>query len=180
MLKLIIKETELFNEVDSTFVTGDPVELVLEHSLVSLSKWESITQKAFLTKDGKTPADMRLYVEAMIISPNPPEDVVTRLSDDNMKAINDYIESAESATTFGSMPQPRGRGEIVTSELIYFWMITYSIPFECQHWHLNRLLTLIRVCNVKTSKQKPMSKHELIARNRDLNAKRKAELNTRG
>jgi hypothetical protein len=180
MLNLIIKESELFNEADSTFVTEDSVELVLEHSLVSVSKWESITQKPFLTKDGKTPAEMRLYIEMMIVSPNPPENVVTRLSDENMRAINDYIESSESATTFGHTPKVRGRGETVTSELIYFWMVTYNIPFECQYWHLNRLLTLIKVCNIKTSKPKPMSKHQLIARNRDLNAKRRAEMGTRG
>jgi hypothetical protein len=180
MLNLIIPESELFDEADSTFVTVESVELVLEHSLVSVSKWESITQKPFLTKDGKTPAEMKLYIETMIVSPNPPKDVVTRLSDENMQAINDYIESPESATTFGQIQKPRGRGEIVTSELIYFWMITYSIPFECQYWHLNRLLTLIKVCNVKTSKAKPISKRELIARNRDLNAKRKAEMGTRG
>lgn len=180
MLKLIINGEELFNEKDQTFSYNGQFEIHLEHSLVSVSKWESITEKPFLTREGKTPEEMKLYIRAMIISDDFPDDIVDRFSDENVKAVNAYIESKQTATTFGGMPEKGARGQIVTSELIYFWMTTYSIPFECQYWHLNRLLTLIRVHNVKTSKQKPMSKSDLLARNRALNAERKARLNTRG
>jgi hypothetical protein len=180
MLNLLIPGAELFNEADNTFSYPDGVELALEHSLVSVSKWESITEKPFLTKNEKTSDEMELYIQTMILSPNPPEGIAKRLSDENMSAINAYIDSAQSATTFGVMPQTRGRGEVITAELIYYWMIAYSVPFECQYWHLNKLLTLIKVCNVKTTKPKAMSREQLVARNRSLNEKRKAELNTRG
>lgn len=180
MLKLIVDETELFDEEHQTFETVGGFEIELEHSLISLSKWESEVQKPFLSKDEKSPREIRLYIEAMITSTNYPKDVVKRLSKENMEAINAYIDSAQSATTFGSMPEAKGRGETVTSELIYYWMVMFNIPFQCETWHLNRLFSLIRICNIKNSKPKKMSRNELAARNRALNEKRKAELNTRG
>src|SRR5688500_3425313 len=151
MLNLIIPGDEYFNEGDQTFESGPDVELVLEHSLISVSKWESQTKKPFLSKDSKSPDEIRLYIEAMIISPNSPPDIVKKLSRENMQAVIAYIDSTESATTFGSMPETKGRGETVTSELIYYWMVMFNIPFECQHWHLNRLFSLIRICNIKNS-----------------------------
>lgn len=180
MLNLIIEGDEYFHEEDQTFETVDDVELTLEHSLISLSKWESKVKRPFLSNDEKSPDEIRLYVEAMIISPNYPPDIVTRLSEENMSAINAYIDSSESATTFGSMPETSGRGETVTSELIYYWMVMFNIPFECENWHLNRLFALIRICNIKNSKPKKMSRSDLAARNRALNEKRRAELNTKG
>jgi len=97
-----------------------------------------------------------------------------------MSQINDYLQSKESATTFGSMPERKGRGETITSELIYYWMTAFSIPWEAQYWHLNRLFALIRIANIKNSKPKRMSKSEIAARNRELNAQRRAQLGTRG
>jgi len=180
MLNLTIGGDEFFNEETGTFEIVGGLELTLEHSLVSLSKWESQTGKAFLSKDEKTSDEIRLYVQAMITSPNPPPDVQSMFSGENMGAVNAYINSAESATTFGRMPETRGRGETITSELIYYWMVAFSIPFECQTWHLNRLFALIRICNLKNSKPKPMGRSEIAARNRALNEKRRAELNTTG
>jgi hypothetical protein len=180
MFNLIIKGAELYNEETEEFQIVEELELCLEHSLVSLSKWESITQKPFLSKDEKTAQDIRLYVEAMIISPNVPPNVVARLSTDDMRAINAYIDSPQSATTFGSMPEVKGRGETVTSELIYYWMVMFNIPFECDKWHLNRLFALIRICNLKNSKPKKMSRQEIAARNHALNEQRREALNTRG
>ena len=180
MLNLIIPGDEFFDETEETFHTVGDVELVLEHSLISLSKWESWVKRPFLSKDKKSPHEIRLYITAMIISDNYPPDVVSRLSRENMEAINAYIDSTESATTFGHMPEVKGRGETVTSELIYYWMVMFNIPFECQTWHLNRLFSLIRICNLKNSKPKKLSRHELAARNHALNEKRRAELNTSG
>jgi hypothetical protein len=180
MLRLIVEGTEYFNEETETFETVGDVELELEHSLISLSKWESKYQKPFLTSNSKTPDEIMSYIEAMIISKKCSGGILTRLTQTNLNQINAYIESKESATTFGSMPERKGRGEIITSELIYYWMVAFNIPFECETWHLNRLFALIRICNIKNSKPKKMSRNEMAARNCELNAQRKALYNTSG
>ena len=180
MLKLIVLGEEYFNEEAQTFESVGDFDLELEHSLVSLSKWESKFQKPFLADNEKTSEEILSYVEAMIISPIYPPDLFARFSQENIKQINDYIESKESATTFGSMPARKGKGEIITSELIYYWMVAFNIPFECEYWHLNRLFALIRICNIKNSKPNKMSRNEIASRNRELNAIRRAQYNTSG
>jgi hypothetical protein len=180
MLKIIIPKKEYFDENTSTFQTVDEFELELEHSLVSLSKWESKTQKPFLAPDEKSPEEIVTYIEAMILSPIYPPDLFDRFSQTNLDQINAYIESKESATTFGQMPEHKGRGETITSELIYYWMVAFSIPFECERWHLNRLFALIRICNIKNAKPKKMSRNEIAMRNRELNARRREQYNTTG
>lgn len=180
MLEIIIDGNELFDEETSTFYKEDDVELALEHSLLSLSKWESITNRPFLGRDAKTPSEIRLYIECMIVTPDCPVNVIDRLSRKNMEDVNEYIESTQSATTFGHLPEVKGRGETITSELIYYWMVVFNIPFQCETWHLNRLFSLIRICNIKNSKPKKMSRNELAARNKALNEKRRRELGTRG
>jgi hypothetical protein len=180
MLRIVIPGAEYFNEATSEFEEVSDFELELEHSLVSLSKWESKFQKPFLNSNDKTPEEIMGYVEAMILTPSYPKDIFTRFSNENINQINDYIESKESATTFGSMPDRKGRGEIITSELIYYWMVAFTIPFECEHWHLNRLFALIRICNIKSSKPKKMSRGEIAQRNRELNAQRRAKYGTSG
>ena len=180
MLKIIVPGEEYFNEIKEEFETVGDVELELEHSLISLSKWESKHQKPFLANSPKTPTEILSYIEAMVLTPNFSEDLFQRFTNIQYSQINAYIESKESATTFGDMPERRGRGETITSELIYYWMVAFNIPFECERWHLNRLFALIRICNLKNSKPKKMSRSELAARNRELNAKRRAQYDTRG
>jgi hypothetical protein len=180
MLKLFVVGNEYFDDATQTFETVGSVEIELEHSLLSLSKWESKFKKPFLSQTSKTTDQVLAYVEAMIMTPDYPLDIIGRLDQKNLDAINAYIESTESATTFGSMPERRGRGEVITAELIYYWMVAFNIPFECERWHLNRLFALIRICNIKSSKPTKMSRHEVLTRNRELNAKRRAELNTSG
>jgi hypothetical protein len=180
MLKLFVAGTEYFDDETQTFETVGGVEIELEHSLLSVSKWESKFQKPFLSRTQRTREEVLAYVEAMIVTPDYPLDIIGRLDQDNLEAINKHIESKESATTFGSMPERPGRGEVITAELVYYWMVAFNIPFECERWHLNRLFALIRICNIKNSKPTKMSRHEVLARNRELNAKRKAEFNTRG
>lgn len=180
MLKITIDSQEHFDEETSRFIEVGGVELELEHSLVSVSKWESIFQKPFLTAGEKSNEELAGYIEAMIVTPDFPPEVFSRLSQKNISDITDYIDSKQSATTFGKMPERKGRGETITSELIYYWMVAFNIPFECENWHLNRLFSLIRICNMKNSKPKKMSKHEIAQRNRELNAQRRAELGTRG
>lgn len=180
MLKILVPGVEYFDESTQTFSTVGDFELELEHSLISLSKWESKHQKPFLGPAVKTPEEIVSYIEAMILTPTYPENLFMRFSQTNLDRINAYIESKESATTFGQMPERRGRGEVITSELIYYWMVAFQIPFECETWHLNRLFALIRICNIKNQKPKKMSRSEMAARNRQLNEQRKAQYNTRG
>ncbi len=180
MLRIIVSGEELFDEKNEEFITVGDFTLDLEHSLVSLSKWESKFQEPFLAADSKTSEKLISYVEFMILNPVYPKQFWKRLTRDNLQEIISYIESTQSATTFGEMPHRKGRGEIITSELIYYWMVAFNIPFECEHWHLNRLFSLIRICNIKNSKSKKMSRSEMAERNRSLNAQRRAKYNTTG
>lgn len=180
MLKLIIKGEEFWNAETEEFESSDDVEIELEHSLLSLSKWESKYKKPFLDANNKSRQEIFYYIEAMIISPNYSQELLTMLSKENIDEINAYIESTESATTFGEMPKVKGKGETITSELIYYWMVAFNIPFETELWHLNRLFSLIRICNIKNSKPRKMSRGELSRQYKDLNEKRKEKLGTKG
>lgn len=179
MLKITIPAMEYYDEVNNEFIEFKEQVLQLEHSLVSISKWEAKWHKPFLDGKDKTPEQVIDYVRCMTITQNVNLEVYTRLTEGNLKDINDYIENPMTATTFSDINQTPSR-EIITSEIIYYWMVAFNIPFECQKWHLNRLLTLIKVCNVKNKPSKKMSRQEIMNRNRALNAARKKQLNTKG
>lgn len=179
MLEIIVPGQELYDEAKEEFVYLREQSLQLEHSLVSISKWESKWCKPFLDGKDKSPDEIIDYVRCMTITRNVDIEVYERLTEKNLRDINIYIEAPMTATTFRD-EKSSGIGETVTSELIYYWMVAYNIPFECQKWHLNRLLTLVKVCNVKNSPPKKMSRQEIMNRNKALNKKRKEELNTHG
>ena len=182
MLRIVIEGTELFDEEKQEFLPPiEDVVLDLEHSLLSVSKWESKYEKPFLVKGDKSRDEIFGYIKAMVVTPDADLDAVDRCSQQNLNDVQAYIDSSQTATTFGQMPERPGSGEIVTSELVYWWMTNFNIPFECERWHLNRLFALIRIANIKNQKPgKKMSPGELARRNRDLNEKRRSELGTNG
>lgn len=169
----------MYNETLGEFITAGDISLELEHSLVSLSKWESIFEKPFLSNDPKTAEEIVGYVRAMCLTPNIPESIFEKLSGENFDEVNSYIDAKMSATWFNEKASKRST-EIVTSELIYYWMTVYRIPFTCETWHLNRLFTLIRICNVKQDTPKKMSRAEQASEQRRLNAERRARFNSTG
>lgn len=180
MLRLTIPQMEYFDDDSQTFITIKEQSLQLEHSLVSLSKWESKWKKPFLSKDEKTIEETRDYIRCMTITQNVDPAVYIGLTNKHIKQVNEYIDDSMTATWFNEENKKGGVKKIITAEVIYYWMISLNIPFECQKWHLNRLLTLIRVCNAENTPPKKMSKKDLISRNRALNAARKKNLQTKG
>ena len=181
MLQITIPSRELWDESKNEFIITKEQILQLEHSLISISKWESKWQKAFLTKQEKTHEETIDYIKCMTLNQNVDPNVYNYLTNDNIRQINAYIDAPMTATYFSEEKEGRGgRGEQITSELIYYWMIALQIPFECQKWHLNRLLTLVRVCNIKNQPPKKRSRREIMSRNAALNAARRKQLNTKG
>lgn len=180
MLRITIPAVELWDERKQEFVTTKEQTLQLEHSLVSLSKWESKWNKSFLSSKDKTMEETIDYIKCMTLTQNVNPDVYNYLTSKNISEVNDYIGSPMTATVFSDDTSRKHSREVITSELIYYWMIALQIPFECQKWHLNRLITLIRVCNVKNAPPKKMSRRETRNRYAELNAARRKKLNTKG
>lgn len=180
MLEIIIPATEQWDEKNQEFITSKEQILRLEHSLVSLSKWESKWCKPFLSKENRTMEETIDYIKCMTLTQNVDDHVYNLLTIDNIKKVNEYISAPMTATTFSDSNKKGGGNEIITSELIYYWMISLNIPFECQKWHLNKLFTLIKVCSIKNQPPKKMSKKDIMSRNAALNAARRKQMNTKG
>jgi hypothetical protein len=179
MLKIVIPPNEAFDETTNEFISFKGQTIQIEHSLVSLSKWESKWHKPFLSKGEKTTEETIDYVRCMTITQNVDPNVYKFVTSDNVKSIEAYIDERMTATTFNNPKQTINKS-IITAEIIYYWMITFNIPFECQKWHLNRLLTLINVCSAKSQPPGKMNKKEIMSRNASLNAARKQALGTKG
>lgn len=180
MLQITIPAVEQWDEQKQEFFYTKEQTLRLEHSLVALSKWESKWCKAFLSKKAKSLEESLDYIKCMTLTQNVDPNVYINLTSDNIREINDYIGAPMTATVFSESNFGKRSNEVVTAELIYYWMITLNIPLECQKWHLNRLLTLIRVCEIKNQPPKRMSKRSLMSRNAALNAARRKQFNTQG
>lgn len=179
MLEITIPASESYDESVQEFVSVAETTIRLEHSLVSISKWESKWEKPFLSKDEKTTEEVADYIRCMSDDDIPPE-IIPRISQDSLTNINEYIAAKMSATWITEKPSVGKSQEILTAEIFYYWMIALNIPFECQYWHLNRLFMLIKVCNEKNQPPKKMSQSELAARNQRINAARKAKHKTKG
>lgn len=181
MLRLVVPiSPEGWDEKKNEFIEPKVQVLQLEHSLVSISKWESKWCKPFISKKDMTLEETIDYVKCMTLTQNVNPEVYTHLNSEHIDRVRDYIGAPMTATVISDDRNTKGKGETVTAELIYYWMIALQIPFECQKWHLNRLLTLIKVCNIKNQPPKKRSKRDIMSRNTALNAARRKQLNTRG
>ena len=180
MLEIVVPESEYYDEARQQFITYPAQRLKLEHSLLSVSKWESKWEKPFLGDATKTDEETRDYISCMCINSGVSPEVFSRIPPSVLNDISTYVGAKMSATWFAEEKKSSASREVITSELVYYWMVALAIPFECEKWHFNRLLTLIRVCHAKNAPSKKMSTQELLARNRSLNKARREALNTTG
>jgi len=187
MLTITIPKSRLWDSKKEEFINTKEYTLSLEHSLVSISKWEAKWHKPFISDDKKTQEQTVDYIKFMTLTQNVDDNVYMALTKQNFEEITAYIDNKMTATWFSEPkngPQTPAKKEVITSELIYYWMIALEIPFECQKWHLNRLLTLVKVCNAKAKaangKKNSVNKREILANNAELNAARRKTLGTSG
>ena len=179
MIQITVPSGELWDEVNNEFISAKSQTLQLEHSLVSLSKWEAKWKKPLLVKGQKTAEEINDYIKCMTLTQNVDPNIYFFLTKENMKQIENYIDSPMTATVVRDK-STKGRNKVITSEVIYYWMISLGVPFECQKWHLNRLLTLIKVCEVENRGSNSMTKREIYEQNAALNAARRSKYKTRG
>ena len=178
MLQITVPATEFYDDKENRFIEIKEHHLRLEHSLVSVSKWESYWEKPFISSS-KNETELRDYIRFMTLTQNVDPRVYFCLTDENFIAIRDYIDAPMTATTISEVKGKNNR-EIITSEIIYYWMISFNIPFECEKWHLNRLLMLIRVCSIKNQPKKKPNQRSAAQKRKAINDARRMKHNTRG
>lgn len=182
MLEITVPYSEVFDEATGCFIEIEEATLHLEHSLLSVSKWEAKWHKPFIKRKDEPPhskEEILDYIRCMTLTKNVDPLVYTVLTNNNIQDITKYIENPMTATTVRDIPGAPFRREVVTSELIYYWMITLGIPIECEKWHINRLIMLIKVCSAKMNPSK-MSPQAIMTQNRQINEARKKALGTKG
>lgn len=180
MLSITIPKSELWDDVRERFINIEEQTICLEHSLVSVSMWESKWCKPFFSNHEKTHEETIDYVRCMTLTENVDPNVYYGLSMDNVNSIKAYIDAPMTATTFSDKGKGRKNREVITSEVIYYWMVALNIPMECERWHLNRLITLVRVCNEKNNPGKKMSSREIASRNAAINAANRKRFGSKG
>lgn len=180
MLRIKIPKTELFDESTELFIEIKEQVLQLEHSLVSISKWESKWKKPFISKQRKTTEETIDYIRCMTLTQNVDPIVYRAVTNQIIDQVREYIDDPMTATWFNEDNKGKNNGKAITSELIYYWMTAYNIPPEYQKWHLNRLITLIRVCNAENAPSKKIKKNDLLNQNRALNSARRKAHRTKG
>jgi hypothetical protein len=176
MLEIQVILGENYDETANKFTAESSVNVCLEHSLVSVSKWESVWEVPFLSDKDKTQKQTLSYVEMMVLNHDLPPGIFHKLVENHLQEVMDYVKADMTATKVPVVPGGSQNKDVHTAELIYYWMITLDIPVEFQHWHLNRLLTLIKVINFKNTPAAKMSPKD----RRELNRARRAKLNTTG
>lgn len=182
MLYITIPGKEFYDDFKQEFVYSEERTIELEHSLVSLSKWESMYHKPFISDNDKTVEETIDYIKCMTLTEGVDDSVYSGLIHEPslIEKINRYIDDPQTASIVIDHEKGKRSGEFTTSETIYYWMISLQIPFECQYWHLNRLIALIRFCSAKNAPKKKMSQREIMEQNRALNAARRKKLGTKG
>lgn len=191
MLKITIPGNEYWDSVKEEFSTVPGATLTLEHSLLAVSKWEAKWHRSFLNDGPKTEKEFLYYIQCMVIDEDFDPFVLRGITRKNLEDIREYLQDTQTATWFGKTDsylnrdaqtpsKPKKNHEVITTELIYYWMVALQIPFECERWNLNRLMVLIRVCNEKNQPSKKMSKKQLMSRNTSLNQLRRQQLNSKG
>lgn len=180
MLSITVPGVEFFDEEENKFRTEGDFDLDLEHSLAALSKWEEIFEKPYLSTTDKTDEETIGYIKCMTLTPDVPPEVYTRFSSANYLAINAYINQKMTATWFADHGPGKPTGEILTAELIQYWMITAGIPTEWEHRHLNKLFTLLRVFGAKNGPQKKMTPEEAARKQAEINRQRRAQYESAG
>lgn len=179
MLQIILPEIRSFDERTEEFITLSPVTLKLEHSLISLHKWESKWHKSYLHSQNLSSEEVLDYIRCMSLDPNLDVKVLDRLTQSNLKQIEEYVHNPMTATTFNVKDRKRDK-TIITAEVLYYYMINFGIPFECAKWHLNQLFALIQVCSLKNAPSKKTNKKETAANWAALNKARRARTGSRG
>ena len=180
MLKITIPASELYDEKNNEFIYLKEQTLLLEHSLVSVAKWEAQKQKPFLSEKNMSVEDSIDYIRCMTITQNVDPLVYKGVTRDILKKVDEYIRNPMTATWFGGDKDDKKSKKVITSEIIYYWMIAHNIPYKYEKWHLNRLLTLIRICNIENAPKQKMSQKDTLKRNKALNDARRKGLKTRG
>lgn len=180
MLKLNIKASEFYDENTCEFIKTPGLKLTLEHSLYTISKWESRWMKSFLNSKNLTDDELLDYILCMDLTETLTLDIIHTIPQVDLQRIVTYINSTMTATTFNDEGSKGANREIITSELIYFWMISYQIPLDCEHWHLNRLMTLIKICNIKNSPPKKQNRQAMLDKRKELNKQRRMQGHSTG
>lgn len=181
MLSINIPETELFDEETDRFMKVKPQSLNLEHSLISISKWETNHCKPFLTKEKKSTEEILDYIRCMIINPPKNVDIVKAFTSKEINEVIEYINKKKTATTVTFFSkQPHSKQETITSELVYYWMFSAGIAIECEKWPLDRLFALIKIFGAKNAPKQKGTNREYKRMQSDINAKRRAALHSKG
>lgn len=181
MLSLIVSGEEIYDEELNEFRSTPGYNLELEHSLVSLSKWESKYNKPFLSEEQKTPIEMYDYIKFMAIHPGVPEHVFLSLNDSDLARIVEYMNEKQTATWFNEPPNQSPMRTAITSELIYYWISALGLDASVvENWHLNRLFTVLKVASIEGQPKKKKSRTEVLAEIRRKNAERRAKYEKEG
>lgn len=179
---------ELFDEETNTFLHPVGKKLHLEHSLLSISKWEAEWEIPFLNTD-KTSEQSLSYIKCCVLDDDFDELLLNTLSDKNILDFNAYLSKGMTAKKIidlrSSLSQKRksrrpASQKALTSEDIYYSMIQFHVWKECEEWPLQRLLSLLQLCSLKSNSTGEMSKSDQAKFYREENARRKAKYHTNG